>query len=290
MRFRRQELRLHSRALRSRPDLPDQLGGNFWHARGNILRLGQKIKRAQRQRLEGDRRPSGAMRTDHDYRQPPASHDFFQSIDPVPSGHFQVERYHLRRQVLDFLQRKMAVHRRAHNLDRVIPFENVGNQLAHQSRIIHHQDPHWFSHAWPPAVPRARISPAWIPPTLDVDLAGTALDSRPAIRDPVASARPRVKRSIRAIMFRMRTTLPSPRIEAPLTRSVVIDWSSSPLMTSSSSPSSPSTMTPNLRSPLLITSTKTLRRAVSGPLGGCEPRRSRGNTSLRSCRTSWGSP
>src|SRR5260370_31279933 len=152
----------------------------------------------------------------------------------------------------------MAAHRRAYNLDRVIAFENVGNQLAHQSRIIHHQDPHWLSHAWPPAVPRARIPPVWIPPTLNIALAGTALDSRPAIRGPVASARPRVKRSIRAIMFRMRTTLPSPRIDAPLTRSVVVDWSSSALMTNSSSPSSPSTMTPNLRSPLLITRPQTL--------------------------------
>src|ERR1700676_1752877 len=125
----------------------------------------------------------------------------------------------------------MAVHRRAHNLDRVIAFENVGNQLAHQSRIIHHQDPHWLSHALPPAVPRACISPVWIPPPLDFAVAGTPLDSRPAIRGPVASARPRVKRSIKAIMFSMRTTLPSPSIEAPLTRSVVIDWSSSALIT-----------------------------------------------------------
>src|SRR4029077_12158089 len=177
----------------------------------------------------------------HDYRQPPAPHDFFQGVDSVQSGHFQIERHHLRRQVVDFLQRKIAVHRRAHNLDRVIPFENVGNQLAHQSRIIHHQDSHWLSHAWPPAVPRARVSLVCTPPLVFV---WTALDSRSAIRGPFASARPRVKRSIRAIMFRMRTTLPSPRIDAPLTRSVVIDWSSSALMTSSSSPSRASTMTP----------------------------------------------
>src|ERR1700732_3959069 len=98
----------------------------------------------------------------------------------------------------------MAVHRRAHNLDRVIAFENVGNQLANQSRIIHHQDPHRLSHAWPPPVPRARISPVWIPPTLNIALAGTALDSRHAIRGPVASAPPRVQRSLRAIMFRMK--------------------------------------------------------------------------------------
>ena len=110
-----------------------------------------------------------------------------------------------------------------------------------------------------PPMPRARISE----PSNRCSR-GTTLDSRPAMRGPVTSARPRVKRSISAIMLRIRTTRPSPRIEAPLTRSVVIDWSSSALMTNSSSPSSPSTMTPNLRSPLLMTSTKILRRAVSG--------------------------
>src|SRR5260370_33167792 len=147
------------------------------------------------------------MRADHDDRQPPASHDFFQSIDPVQSGHFQVERHYLRRQFFDFLQSKMTVHRRTYNLDRVIPFEDIGNQLAHQSRVIHHQNPHRLSHAWPPAVPRALISPVCIPPPLVV--------SRPAIRLLAASARPRVTRSIRALMSSTRPTPPPPRTEAP---------------------------------------------------------------------------
>src|SRR5208337_3809383 len=219
-----------------------------------------------------------------DDRQPPAAHDFFQRINPVQSGHFEVERHHIGRQVPDFLQRKIAVDRRTHDLDRVILFEDIGNQLAHQSRVIHHQNPHWLSHAWPPFVPRACVSAVAIPTGLAFTCA--MLESRPSIRALATSARPRLKRSIRAIMFRMRTTLPSPRIEAPLTRSVVIDRSSSALITSSPSPSSASTTTPNLRSPLLITSTNSLRRAVSGPFGGFEPRRSKGNTSLRSCSTS----
>src|SRR5208337_2054943 len=249
----------------------NQLVGDFGHARRHILRLGHEIECPQRQRLERDRRPGGRMRTDDDDRQLPMPHDLFQSIDAVQSGHFQVERYHLRLQVLDFLQPKIAVHRRAHHLDRVIPFEDFGNQLAHQRRVIHYQDPH-LVHAWPPAAPRARVSAVGSPPLA----AAPAPESKPAIFGPMASARPRVKRSIRAIMFRMRTTLPSPRIEAPLTRSVVIDRSSSALITSSPSPSSASTTTPNLRSPLWITSTNSLRRAVSGPFGGFEPRRSKG--------------
>src|SRR6185312_1430351 len=54
----------------------------------------------------------------------------------------------------------------------------------------------------------------------------------------------------------MSTTLPSPRMEAPLIRSVATVWSSSALMTSSSSPSRLSTIIPSFRSPIEITSTK----------------------------------
>src|ERR1019366_7152196 len=102
----------------------------------------------------------------------------------------------------------MAVDRRTHHLDGGILFEDLRNQLAHQGRVIHHQHPHRLSHDWPPAVARARI---FIPALREAT--GAILGKRPTIRGPVLSARPRVKRSISAIMFRIKTTLPSPRIE-----------------------------------------------------------------------------
>jgi hypothetical protein len=128
-------------------DLADQLVGNFRHVRENIMRLGHEVKGAECQRLECDRSPRRAVRTDHDHRHPPVPHDLFQRINPVQAGHFQIECHHLWRQIHNFFQCEMAVHRRAHHLDRVILFEDLGNQLAHQRRVVHHQHPHRLSHA-----------------------------------------------------------------------------------------------------------------------------------------------
>ena len=75
---------------------------------------------------------------------------------------------------------------------------------------------------------------------------------------PSSVGRVRATCSTTAGRFRISTTRPSPRIEAPETRSVGNVWSSKALITNSSSPSSASTINPYFLSPTVMTSTKSL--------------------------------
>ena len=78
----------------------------------------------------------------------------------------------------------------------------------------------------------------------------------------------------------MSTTRPSPRMEAPLIRSVATVWSSSALMTSSSSPSRLSTIIPSFRSPMEITSTKIFSGPACAPLAGRAPQPDQGQDAI----------
>src|SRR5205814_10428579 len=104
-------------------------------------------------------------------------------------------------ELLDFLQPKCSVHSSSHYFNVTIALQNLRNQLAHERGIIYHQHPDLLTHAVAPMALRIRAS-----------------------------------REITLAIFKIRTTVPSPRIEAPLTISVATRWSSRALMTSSSSP------------------------------------------------------
>src|SRR3982074_1459201 len=105
----------------------------------------------------------------------------------------------------DLFQRKCTIHSRADDLDRRVAFENCGNQLPHERGIIDDEDSNALAHAMAPR--------------------GVA----------------RERRESTAGTFRINTTVPSPRMEAPLTRSLEIISVGSALITSSSSPTKLST-------------------------------------------------
>src|SRR5215470_1639437 len=103
-------------------------------------------------------------------------------------------------QLFDFLERKGAVHGRAYHFDGRIARKNGRNELPHESGIIDNENADGLAHAMAPS--------------------GVARDRREST----------------AGTFKIRTTVPSPRIEAPLTRSLATMSLGSALMTSSSSP------------------------------------------------------
>src|SRR5262249_31407267 len=143
----------------------------------------------------------------------------FHAIHP---GHLQVQRDHVRSKLLDLLQSECAIHRCSDHVNRRVALDDLRNQLPHQRRIVNHEDSdHFLAHA-----------------------------EAPAARRP-AAARP--MRSTTADKLRISTTVPSPRMDAPLTISVVTRSSSKALMTNSSSPTKWSTISPNLRSPRVTT-------------------------------------
>src|SRR5215469_8629725 len=210
------------------------------------------------------------MGADHDHRNPVLLHDLFQHVQPAHARHFQIEGDHLRAQVFDLLQPKVPIDRGAHHPNRVIGLENLRNDFPHQRRVIDDEHPNWFC-AHGPTSDNAREF-LWV----------CKRRSPEGARSDCGA----VKRSTTAGKFMINTTRPSPRMEAPLTRSVAMVWSSKALMTSSSSPSSASTMSPNLRPLRRMTRTKILSRFESSSPSGFWPRRSSGKTCPRSCSTS----
>src|ERR1700693_1989505 len=124
------------------------------------------------------------MRAEHDYRQWSAAHDHSQRFDAVHARHFQVQRNHIRTQLSDFTQGKSSIHRGTDNFNIRIPLQNNWNQFPHQRGIIDNQDSDSILHA---------MAPRGIDRDNRVSTAGT---------------------------FRINTTVPSPRIEAPLTKSL----------------------------------------------------------------------
>src|ERR1035437_5654763 len=123
----------------------------------------------------------------------------------------------IRTRLFDCFQRERTVHGRANDFDRRIAGEDRRNKLAHQRRIINDENANPFAHAM---APRGEV---------------------------------RFSRESTAGTLRMRTTVPSPRMEAPLTRSLEMISLGSALMTSSSSPTVVSTNKPKRLSPTPVT-------------------------------------
>src|SRR6185312_15096654 len=141
-----------------------------------------------------------------------------QRFHAIHARHLQVERDHMGPELFNFLQSKAANHRRAYNFNVRVARKNSRDQLAHQSRIVDYQH-------------------AYLGPVTHAVTASMASDARPSL-------------ATTAERFRIKTTLPSPRIDAPLTNSEGAMSLSRALITSSSSPTRRSTISPNLRSPI----------------------------------------
>src|SRR5580658_7547456 len=237
---------------------------------GSVFRFGDEVEGPEPKRLHRHRSAFRAMRTENDdgHRLPP--HNFFQRVDPVHARHFQIKRDHVRLQLFNFFQGEVSVHRRAHHFNRFVGSQHLRDQLPHQRRIVDHEHAHEvFLHACPPvpeaiAVIAIRIRSVWV-------------SSSPEFTRPVSSGFALAACSTTAGRLRISTTRPSPRIDAPETRSVEKVWSSRALITSSSSPSSASTISPYFLSPTEMTSTKSLAlRSLSSGAG--RPSRSKGST------------
>src|SRR5215467_12696854 len=160
------------------------------------------------------------MCAEQNYRKWCAAHDEAQRFHAIHAGHFQIQGDDVGLQLLNLFQGKSAVHRCANYFDTRIAGQNNRDQLPHQCGIIHNENANALAHA---------IAPSGF-------------------------ARERRERT--AGTFRIRTTVPSPRMDAPLTRSLAINSPGSALMTSSSSPTIWSTRRPKRRSAAPITTTK----------------------------------
>src|SRR5258708_11736246 len=159
------------------------------------------------------------MRTEKNDRNRRALHDQAERLHPIHAGHFEVESDDVGAQFFNFLQRECAIHGRSDHFDGRISGKNRGNQFPHQSGIVNDENADAFAHA---------IAPSGV-------------------------ARERRERT--AGTFKIRTTVPSPRMEAPLTKSLAMSSPGSALITSSSSPTIWSTSKPKRRSaaPMTIT-------------------------------------
>src|SRR6184192_2205662 len=160
------------------------------------------------------------MRAKENDRQRSAPHDEAQRFHTVHAGHFQIERDHIRLELFNLFQCEGAVHGRANHFDGRIACKNCGDQFPHESGIIDNENSDTIAHA---------IAPS-----------GVARDSRERT----------------AGTLRMRTTVPSPRMEAPLTKSLETISPGSALITSSSSPTKLSTTRPKRFSAAPMTMTK----------------------------------
>src|ERR1700730_10369147 len=160
------------------------------------------------------------MRAENNHRHRRAAHDQTQGLNTIHSRHFEVEGDYVRVKLFYFLQRERAIHGRPDHLDRRISFENRGNKLPHERGIVDDEDSDTLAHA---------IAPRGVERERRESTAGT---------------------------FRISTTVPSPRMEAPLTRSLEMISPGNALMTSSSSPTRLSTTRPKRFSAAPMTMTK----------------------------------
>src|SRR5208337_3337615 len=189
-------------------------------AGGRILRLGNEIDGAQCQGFEGSVGAFLGVGAEHDDGKRSVAHDHAQGFDTVHAGHFEVQGDDIGMQFRDFTYGKGAIHGSADDLDVGVALKNNGDQFPHQSGIIDHQDFDALFHAMAPK--------------------GSDRDNRERM----------------AGTFKNRTTVPSPRMEAPLTRSLATMSPGRALMTSSSSPTRLSTTKPKRFSATPMTMTK----------------------------------
>src|SRR5258708_37517202 len=199
----------------------NQLIGNLFEmSGGRVLGLGHKIDGAKREGFEGSVAAFFRMSAEKNDRQGSAPHDETQRIHAVHTGHLQVEGHDIGLQLFNFFQCETAVHGGADNFDGRVAREDGGDEFPHESGIIDDGNTDTFAHAIAPSGV-AREKPPRVPRTLS-----------------------------------LRTTVPSPRMEAPLTRSLETISPGRALITSSSSPTMLSTSRPKRFSAAPMTMTK----------------------------------
>src|SRR5271169_2849773 len=189
-------------------------------SRGRVLRFLNEVDGAEREGFESGVAALFRMGAKENDRHRSATHDQAESFHAVHPGHFEIESDDVGMQLFNFFQGESAVHGRANDFDGGVASKDRGNEFPHEGGIVDDENSDAGAHA---------IAPK-----------GTA----------------RERRERTAGTLRMRTTVPSPRMEAPLTRSLVMMSLGRALMTNSSSPTMLSTTRPERFSAAPITMTK----------------------------------
>src|ERR1700676_182771 len=200
--------------------IDESVSDGFKTAGGGIDGLGDEVDGAESESLERGVGAFFRMSAEENDGQRSAAHDEAESFHAVHAGHLEIEGDDVGLELFDFFESESAVHGGADDLDGGVAGEDGGNEFAHQRGIIDNQDTDAFAHA---------IAPSGV-------------------------ARERRERT--AGTLRIRATVPSPRIEAPLTRSLGMMSVGKALMTSSSSPTRLSTRRPKRFSAAPMTMTK----------------------------------
>src|SRR5580693_493893 len=207
-------------ALRDFDFLDQLIGDGIQMASGGVLGLLHKIDGAEREGFESGIPALFRMGAEKNDRHRSAAHDQTERFHAVHARHFEVEGDDIGMQLFDFFQSESAVHGGADDFDGRVAGKDRRNEFPHEGGIVDDENSDAGAHAMAPS--------------------GTA----------------RERRERTAGTFRMRTTVPSPSMEAPLTRSLVTMSVGKALMTSSSSPTMLSTTRPNRFSAAPITMTK----------------------------------
>src|SRR6267143_311595 len=198
----------------------NHLIGDVVEAAGGVFWFREKIDGAHGEGFEGSVTALFRMSAEKDDRQRGAPHDEAQRLHAVHARHLEVEGHDIGLELFNFFQCKSAVHGGADNFDGRFARKNRRDQFPHEGGIVDDENPDALAHA---------IAPS-----------GVA----------------RARRERTAGTFRMRTTVPSPRIDAPLTKSLETISAGSAFMTSSSSPTRLSTRRPKRFSAAPMTTTK----------------------------------
>ena len=132
---------------RGRADLGQNLFAEIGQCAGHVhLGLGDKVDRTQLQRLQRGLGAALGQRGHHHHGHGPQPHEIREEGDAIHARHFHVEREHVRFQFLDALASHERVAGRAHDFDVVRGLQYLDQDLAHQRRIVDHEDFDFLAH------------------------------------------------------------------------------------------------------------------------------------------------
>ena len=100
----------------------------------------EKIHRAQFQRTEGNIRAPFGQGRNHHHRHRSQAHQFFQEIEPVHAGHFDVQGEHVRVELLDQFPRHQWIGGCAHHFHVGLAIDDFLHQAADQRRVVDDQN------------------------------------------------------------------------------------------------------------------------------------------------------
>ena len=121
-------------------DLGDDLLGIVADAlRDAEPRLGDEVDRAQLQRAQRHFGAALGQRGDHHHRHRPQAHQPLEEVDAVHARHLDVERDHVGVGGTDHLARDQRVGRRADARHVGLRVDDLGQQAAHQRRVVDDQ-------------------------------------------------------------------------------------------------------------------------------------------------------